>query len=300
MHMDGSSDGLISNALAEEDWQKLDEWRWWEGEVVEGMCLGLSSSLSSSQRLGGAGKDAHAIFVLEGESALMIDGLHLRLGPESHFLCASSQAPATLHVTVTARILLLRAPAEVVHPLLAGASGTGRDSPFPLTGNALPIDLPLRRCIGEFLEPPVPASLAGSYRQAKALETIVLQVYCAMRLAQVRVRHARTEYDRERIRYARDYLLANMALPPSIPELAAIAGINEFKLKKGFRELFGTTVFGLLGDERLRLAHAALTEGHKTVTEVAFELGYSSLAHFSTRFKERFGVTPSALAKPRT
>jgi len=72
-------------------------------------------------------------------------------------------------------------------------------------------------------------------------------------------------------------------------------GINEYKLKKGFKETFGTTVFGYLSDTRLDIAKNELLANRKTAGELALELGYSSLQHFSGAFKKKFGASPSKL-----
>jgi AraC family transcriptional regulator, transcriptional activator of the genes for pyochelin and ferripyochelin receptors len=131
--------------------------------------------------------------------------------------------------------------------------------------------------------------------RAKAMEILALQEENWQQQHGRQPVHVKTDYDRERLAFARNYLGKNMATPPSLTELAAIAGINEFKLKNGFKELYGNTVFGYLADLRLALAQEALQAGRKTATEIAFDLGYSSLQHFSSRFKEKYGVTPTEL-----
>jgi len=100
------------------------------------------------------------------------------------------------------------------------------------------------------------------------------------------------EYDRERILFARDYVIRHIADPPGLLELSRLAGINDFKLKKGFKEVFGQPVFAYLADVRLEMARTELMNKDKPVTEIAFELGYSSLQHFSSAFKKKFGVSP--------
>jgi len=85
--------------------------------------------------------------------------------------------------------------------------------------------------------------------------------------------------------------------PPGLSELATIIGINEYKLKRGFREMFGNTVFGYLANARLEIAKNNLLENKKTVSEIAAELGYSSLQHFSSAFKEKFGISPGKLKR---
>jgi AraC-like DNA-binding protein len=105
--------------------------------------------------------------------------------------------------------------------------------------------------------------------------------------------YLKTEYDKERIIYAREYLIQHLDLPPSLTDLARVAGINEYKLKRGFKEMFGNTVFGYLADTRLELAKTDLLERKKSASEIAFELGYSSVQHFSTAFKKKFGASPT-------
>ncbi|HEV7230428.1 MAG TPA: helix-turn-helix transcriptional regulator, partial [Bacteroidia bacterium] len=55
------------------------------------------------------------------------------------------------------------------------------------------------------------------------------------------------------------------------------------------------TVFEYLSDVRLELAKNDLLDKRKSATEIAFELGYSSLQHFSSAFKKKFGIAPSKI-----
>lgn len=130
---------------------------------------------------------------------------------------------------------------------------------------------------------------------SKAIEILVLQAESYNQLLSPIKIYAKTDYDKERLVYARDYLIQHMEVPPSLTQLARVAGINEYKLKRGFKEMFGTTVFSYLAESRLELAKIDLLEAQKSVTEIAFELGYSSVQHFSAAFKKKFGVAPSQL-----
>lgn len=163
-----------------------------------------------------------------------------------------------------------------------------------LNPQGLHLNLPLHTAIREVLSCRFVGPLKKLFLYSKALEILVLQAD-AFEQAQAPRRHARTDHDQERLLFARDYLVQHLALPPSLPELARLAGLNEFKLKKGFKELFGQTVFNYLSDYRLADAKAQLQERQKTVSELAFELGYSSVQHFSAAFKKKFGVSPTAL-----
>lgn len=135
-------------------------------------------------------------------------------------------------------------------------------------------------------------SLKRVFFLSKAMELMVLQADAHTRLLHKKNSHVKLDYDRDRIVFARDYMLQHMDTPPTIPELARICGINEFKLKKGYKEIFGSTIFGHLAETRLQFAKDALQEGKKSVSEIAFELGYSSVQHFSVAFKKKFGINP--------
>jgi AraC family transcriptional regulator, transcriptional activator of the genes for pyochelin and ferripyochelin receptors len=88
-------------------------------------------------------------------------------------------------------------------------------------------------------------------------------------------------------------LLQDLENPPSLLELAKLVGLNDYKLKSGFRHVFGTTVFGYLHQQRMQQAYRLLTTSDLTVTEVANQVGYTSLSAFSTAFKKFFGISPS-------
>lgn len=81
----------------------------------------------------------------------------------------------------------------------------------------------------------------------------------------------------------------------SIAQLSRSVHLNEFKLKRGFRERFGTTVFGFLRQQRMERARALLQDGNRSVIEVANAVGYSNPSHFARAFKEAFGLNPSEL-----
>ena len=96
-----------------------------------------------------------------------------------------------------------------------------------------------------------------------------------------------------RIQYAKEILLSRLENPPSILELSQMVGVSSRTLKRGFRELFGTTVLGCLFNKRMEQAQQWLRSGDYTVAQVANLLGYSNPAHFATAFKRQFGITPS-------
>lgn len=95
-----------------------------------------------------------------------------------------------------------------------------------------------------------------------------------------------------RLHHAKEILATQFENPPSLVELAQQVGIGDRTLRRGFRELFGTTVIGYLTQQRMQRAKQLLQEGQWTVAEVARTVGYGHLGHFAAAFKRQFGVTP--------
>jgi AraC-like DNA-binding protein len=101
--------------------------------------------------------------------------------------------------------------------------------------------------------------------------------------------------DAERLHRARDILLTDLTSPPpGISALARLVGLNESKLKRGFRQIFGTTVHGCHRNARMDLARKMMLDGRHNVCEVACAVGYSNPSHFTRAFFNRFRVNPGA------
>ena len=103
------------------------------------------------------------------------------------------------------------------------------------------------------------------------------------------------EADREKIIKAREILLQHIGEPITIKALSRKVAINECYLKKGFKEIFGTTIFDFYQSQRMEHAKYLLYEKGLSVTEVSLLLGYSSISHFSTAFKKHTGLKPCEL-----
>lgn len=103
------------------------------------------------------------------------------------------------------------------------------------------------------------------------------------------------EADREKIIKAREVLIQQIGEPITIKELSRKVAMNECYLKKGFKEMFGTTIFDFYQSQRMEHAKYLLYEKGLSVTEVSLLLGYSSISHFSTAFKKHTGLKPCEL-----
>lgn len=100
------------------------------------------------------------------------------------------------------------------------------------------------------------------------------------------------EEETMKIQQAKDILLKNMAEPPTLQELADKIGLNIKKLKQGFKQVYGDTVYGFLFDYKMEYARKLLDSGTYNVNEVGSKIGYSTASHFIAAFKKKFGTTP--------
>lgn len=103
------------------------------------------------------------------------------------------------------------------------------------------------------------------------------------------------ENDRDKIARAREILIEQIGEPITIKELSRKVAINECYLKKGFKEMYGTTIFDFYQNQRMEHAKYLLYEKGMSVTDVSALLGYSSISHFSTAFKKHTGIKPCEL-----
>ncbi|HBR97328.1 MAG TPA: hypothetical protein DD979_08110 [Gammaproteobacteria bacterium] len=106
-----------------------------------------------------------------------------------------------------------------------------------------------------------------------------------------------SERDRELIFLARKLLLQDMQNPPTIASLAKQVGLNEDKLKRGFRSEFNTTVFKTLTDYRMRQAAEMVKRRDLSISEIAHETGYGCVSKFILAFKKTYGTTPGTMRK---
>jgi AraC family transcriptional regulator len=141
-------------------------------------------------------------------------------------------------------------------------------------------------------------SLENIYINAQTQMLLLYSLECMVGdrdVEQFQCKFLANELDREKIIKAREVLLQHIGEPLTIKELSRKVAINECYLKKGFKELFGTTVFDFYQSQRMEHARYLLYEKGLSVTEVSVMLGYSSISHFSTAFKKHTGLKPCEL-----
>lgn len=147
------------------------------------------------------------------------------------------------------------------------------------------------RALNDIMQSHISGNIAAMYADAKVREILSLFL-CDSDENECVFCPCCTEKDKDKLRDAKTIIEQQYLNPPSLHQLALMVGTNECTLKKGFKELFGTTVFGYIFDYRMNLACRYLLDSDKTVQEIGFCVGYEHHAHFTRAFKRKFGLSP--------
>ena len=158
-----------------------------------------------------------------------------------------------------------------------------------------------RTVLDSFLNHSYSGSLENIFVNAKIHELLLYSLDCLVDEKEegFSCKFLANELDREKILNAREVLLQHIGEPITIKELSRKVAINECYLKKGFKEIFGTTIFDFYQQQRMEHAKYLLYEKGLSVTDVSAILGYSSISHFSTAFKKHTGLKPCELLLPK-
>lgn len=158
-----------------------------------------------------------------------------------------------------------------------------------------------RSVLDSFLNHSYNGSLENIFINAKIHELLLYSLECLIDEKEegFSCKFLANDLDREKILNAREVLLQHIGDPITIKELSRKVAINECYLKKGFKEIFGTTIFDFYQQQRMEHAKYLLYEKSLSVTDVSALLGYSSISHFSTAFKKHTGLKPCDLLTPQ-
>jgi AraC-like DNA-binding protein len=179
-----------------------------------------------------------------------------------------------------------------VHHILARTGG------FPLHIQQT-LTPQLRMVAHQVLNCPLEGSPRRLFMESKALEILAFQLH-ALSVSHPGGRAGPTTAERDRLEEARTILEIEFADPPSLITLARRVGLNDFKLKRGFRDIYQTTVFGYVRMLRMEKARILLETGEMNVGEVAAFTGYSCFGHFAEAFRKQFGINPKDFRKLRS
>lgn len=137
--------------------------------------------------------------------------------------------------------------------------------------------------------------LKSIYLESKVLELIAL-FFKASEEKEAQ-KNSLTKKELSQIIEAQTILNDHLDNPPGIVELAHLVGMNEYKLRLGFKELFNNTIYGYLRQKRMIKAKELIETEGLSVSEAGYMVGYSNMSHFSNAFKNEFGISPGQLKK---
>jgi AraC-like DNA-binding protein len=135
-------------------------------------------------------------------------------------------------------------------------------------------------------------SIKNLYFKAKAYELLSLYFNKSENPDLEQCPFLSDEENIKKIRKAKDIVISRMAEPPSLPELSEEIGLSLKKLKEGFKQIYGDSVYSFLFDYKMEYARKLLESGEYNVNEVGLKVGYSTSSHFIAGFKKKFGTTP--------
>ncbi len=161
--------------------------------------------------------------------------------------------------------------------------------------NSLPMKTDMVTAANMILTTDLRGALRRYYVEARALELLVLSLQsCIESEANIdNPERGLSQREIERMHKARMLLEEQFVSPPTIGELARHIGLNEAKLMHDFKQLFGQTIFDFTQNLRMDQAKRLLEKTERSITEIAFDVGYEYSSNFTTAFKRRFGITPS-------
>nr|WP_294874340.1 AraC family transcriptional regulator [uncultured Pedobacter sp.] len=159
----------------------------------------------------------------------------------------------------------------------------------------LPVTTEMKRVINDICECKRNGELKRLHTESKILELLMLQLE-QMQSGMAEVdKYMIKQDDLKKIEHARDILDAAYTYPPTIIELAKQITLNEFKLKRGFKEYFGTTIYGYVTRLRMEEARRLILDEKKSIGQVAAAVGFNHQSHLTDAFKRYFGILPSEI-----
>ncbi|WP_246354275.1 helix-turn-helix domain-containing protein [Paenibacillus phytohabitans] len=183
--------------------------------------------------------------------------------------------------------ITVKADPDLFEPVRKLSSQAGRQEPF-LTHTATP---QMKQIFEEMLRCSFEDSLKRIYLEGKVMELTAVYMHEALDKPALSTALSRTDVDS--LLRAKEILDHDLLAAPGIQELSMRVCLNEYKLKKGFKQLFGMPVHAYIIDSRLKAAYRLLETGSSTVTAAALMTGFSNPSFFAEKFRQKYGSVPS-------
>ena len=239
-------------------------------------------------------------FCLGGSMELLFPPSNYQLllehGESYFFYNPEKKLNPTIKTKGNSKIISIFCTLEKIHTLflrnaskLHFLSGNNMNQKYYKKDTIAPV---LEVALNQLLHPNVNGHAAEIYKFAKVLEVFSLYFSEEAKENKEYCPYLNDEDSVRKIKGAKEILIKRMGNPPTISELAEEVDLNEFRLKEGFKSLYGTTLFHYLLEYKMHKGRNLLDAGGVKVQDVAYQLGYNNPSHFISAFKNKFGVTP--------
>lgn len=189
----------------------------------------------------------------------------------------------------------------IINPNMLQETALFRKLPHYLKDFAPPCRIPdtitpaMQRALLDIFECPYQGITRNCFLEAKTMELVAYkleQLFYENGLPPRWSQSVMKDEDIDRMREVAKTITSHLNCSPNLSELAKSAGICRSKLHKCFKQVYGMTPFDFARVKRLEQAERLLRQGEANITQVAFQLGYSSPSHFAKAFKQYFGYPP--------
>lgn len=147
------------------------------------------------------------------------------------------------------------------------------------------------RTVNELVKKKEPASMKSFYYKMKAMELLFYLFESLKKRGSVSDQKL-NKFDIEAVYKVRDKIVSSLSDSISIAELKKVAGMNELKLRRIFKQIFGMGIYDYYQQMRMKEASRLLREGNLSVTQVGYQMGFENLGHFSKVFEKHIGKKP--------
>tara|TARA_R100000306_G_scaffold15039_1_gene18972 strand:- start:23497 stop:24387 length:891 start_codon:yes stop_codon:yes gene_type:complete len=239
-------------------------------------------------------------FCIKGSASFLFNegNYKLPLSEENSLLLYNPQRDLPLHINVPPHSWLLSVllPIEKFHALFSTEanyitflSDENKDRKYYKDASISPsMAIVLNQLMNYNLHP----SVKPLYFKGKVYELLSLYFNRPADLDVEQCPFLADEDNVTKIKRAKQIIISKMTEPPTLQELADEINLPINKLKEGFKQIYGDSVFSFLFDYKMEVARQLLASGSHNVNEVGLRVGYSTASHFIAAFKKKYGTTP--------
>ena len=170
-----------------------------------------------------------------------------------------------------------------------------KGDPYVFWKQSRPILPELEKTLEDLIACPLCGHLKKTYLQSKVTSLMVDILIEANEKPNPTPKVALLKSDKDSLHAVEQHIKSNLNKALTIADLAVIAGFNESKLKRDFKEAYGSTIFKYITKLRMEKAIALIRHEGLTIAEAAYEVGYNNPQHFTKAFKRTLGYLPKML-----